>query len=100
MTTLRPNHRHQAIYFWAKTIFAYFRPNLYIAASHLTMFATAKKYVSLKVYQYELTTSLYMLEPWEKTLFNSIIIVGVSLCALSAYHYTPALVSKVTELVV
>lgn len=35
------------------------------------MLTSLKKYVSLKVYQYELTTSLYMLEPWEKTLFST-----------------------------
>ncbi|RUS16958.1 hypothetical protein BC937DRAFT_90602 [Endogone sp. FLAS-F59071] len=52
------------------------------------MFTSLKKYVSLKVYQYELTTSLYMLEPWEKTLFNSIIFLGFSLFAISTYHYT------------
>lgn len=28
------------------------------------------KYLSKKVYQYELQTALYMLEPWEKILFS------------------------------
>jgi hypothetical protein len=28
-------------------------------------------WVRLKYYQYELTTALYMLEPWEKTLFST-----------------------------
>uniref|UniRef100_T1K6M2 Uncharacterized protein n=1 Tax=Tetranychus urticae TaxID=32264 RepID=T1K6M2_TETUR len=28
---------------------------------------------------YELTTNLYMLEPWEKLLFNSMLLVSISL---------------------
>lgn len=28
------------------------------------------KYISTKIYQYELQTALYMLEPWEKALFS------------------------------
>ncbi|KAJ3046156.1 hypothetical protein HDU99_009823, partial [Rhizoclosmatium hyalinum] len=28
------------------------------------------KWISLKIYQYELTFGLYMLEPWEKYIFN------------------------------
>lgn len=27
-------------------------------------------YLSTKLYQYELQTALYMLEPWEKALFS------------------------------
>ncbi|CAG8483557.1 9581_t:CDS:2 [Funneliformis mosseae] len=34
------------------------------------MFKTFRKHLALKNYQYEITTGLYMLEPWEKALFT------------------------------
>jgi hypothetical protein len=30
------------------------------------------KFLSTKLYQYELQTALYMLEPWEKALFSKL----------------------------
>lgn len=32
--------------------------------------STVSEYLSTKIYQYELQTALYMLEPWEKALFS------------------------------
>ncbi|KAI8091222.1 small subunit of serine palmitoyltransferase-like protein [Gilbertella persicaria] len=48
-------------------------------------------YLSTKLYQYELQTALYMLEPWEKALFNTIVLSIVSLSAITMYQYTPVL---------
>lgn len=36
----------------------------------MTGMNSVSKYLSKKVYQYELQTALYMLEPWEKILFS------------------------------
>lgn len=46
-------------------------------------------YLSTKLYQYELQTALYMLEPWEKALFNTIVLSIVSLSVVTMYQYTP-----------
>jgi hypothetical protein len=32
-----------------------------------------RDYLALKYYRYEVTTALYMLEPWEKALFSTFI---------------------------
>ncbi|RKP39823.1 hypothetical protein BJ085DRAFT_38299 [Dimargaris cristalligena] len=45
--------------------------------------------VKLSIYQYEVTTGLYMLEPWEKTIFNSIVLVGLLFSMYTAYTYMP-----------
>ncbi|KAI9287056.1 small subunit of serine palmitoyltransferase-like protein [Umbelopsis sp. AD052] len=55
------------------------------------------KYVSTKIYQYELQTALYMLEPWEKALFNSIVLVILSLAIMTVYQYTPSVLSKLSD---
>lgn len=36
----------------------------------MTSMNSVSRYLSKKVYQYELQTALYMLEPWEKILFS------------------------------
>ncbi|PXF49144.1 Serine palmitoyltransferase small subunit A [Gracilariopsis chorda] len=41
-----------------------------------------KESVSLWVYRYNLSTALYMLEPWERALFN---IVVISILAYTVY---------------
>ncbi|KAI9027301.1 hypothetical protein J3Q64DRAFT_1657273 [Phycomyces blakesleeanus] len=51
-------------------------------------------YVSTKIYQYELQTALYMLEPWEKALFNTLLLSIVSLSAVTLYQYTPLVFNK------
>jgi len=33
--------------------------------------ASIVRYVKLKYYQYQLTTALYMLEPWEQAIFSA-----------------------------
>ncbi|RIA84648.1 hypothetical protein C1645_783658 [Glomus cerebriforme] len=53
------------------------------------MLKTIRNYFALKNYQYEVTTALYMLEPWEKALFNSIIIVCLALFTYTTVFYLP-----------
>ncbi|CAO0800561.1 unnamed protein product [Mucor circinelloides] len=50
-----------------------------------------RSFLSTKLYQYELQTALYMLEPWEKALFNTIVLSIVSLSVVTMYQYTPVL---------
>ncbi|RWS31153.1 hypothetical protein B4U80_01547 [Leptotrombidium deliense] len=38
---------------------------------------------------YELTSSLYMLEPWEKCLFNSVLVAFISMASYTTYVYLP-----------
>ena len=33
---------------------------------------SVSSFLSTKLYQYELQTALYMLEPWEKALFSNV----------------------------
>ncbi|KAL2915049.1 hypothetical protein HK105_205376 [Polyrhizophydium stewartii] len=40
---------------------------------------------------YEVTFGLYMLEPWEKTLFNSIILVFAGFFVYACYRWLPLL---------
>ncbi|KAH9400846.1 hypothetical protein TYRP_002425 [Tyrophagus putrescentiae] len=38
---------------------------------------------------YELRTSLYMLEPWEKQLFNSVVVTLMATSAYTTYLFLP-----------
>ncbi|KAI9252466.1 hypothetical protein BY458DRAFT_523088 [Sporodiniella umbellata] len=53
--------------------------------------SSLSSYLSTKIYQYELQTALYMLEPWEKALFNTIVLSILSLSFITMYQYTPVL---------
>ncbi|KAI9494602.1 hypothetical protein BDB00DRAFT_817466 [Zychaea mexicana] len=55
-------------------------------------------YVYEKFLQYELMTAVYVMEPWEKTLFNAILLIIVSLSFATFYQYTPVMVNKVSAL--
>ncbi|KAL4214744.1 small subunit of serine palmitoyltransferase-like protein [Rhizopus microsporus] len=52
---------------------------------------SVSSFLSTKLYQYELQTALYMLEPWEKALFNTIVLSIISLSFITMYQYTPLL---------
>ncbi|KAJ2777703.1 hypothetical protein H4R18_005014 [Coemansia javaensis] len=41
-------------------------------------------------YQYEVTTGLYMLEPWEKYIINGVVFAGFSLLAYATASHLPA----------
>ena len=44
-------------------------------------------FVQRVIYKYELETALYMLEPWEKMLFNTGVMFGMSVAAFCTYAY-------------
>ncbi|KAI8140302.1 small subunit of serine palmitoyltransferase-like protein [Fennellomyces sp. T-0311] len=52
--------------------------------------------ISTLIYKYEVQTVLYMLEPWEKALFNVILLSIISLSFMTVFQYTPLLYSKLT----
>ncbi|ORY02019.1 hypothetical protein K493DRAFT_208853 [Basidiobolus meristosporus CBS 931.73] len=48
-----------------------------------------KKHISLKYYQYELVTCIYMLEPWEKVIFNSFVLTSLLVTLYFGITYLP-----------
>ncbi|RHZ54755.1 hypothetical protein Glove_423g20 [Diversispora epigaea] len=53
------------------------------------MLTKIRRYLALKNYHYEITTALYMLEPWEKALFNSIVVVVLGFLIYTTVFYLP-----------
>ncbi|WEW61527.1 hypothetical protein PRK78_007017 [Emydomyces testavorans] len=47
------------------------------------------RWVRLKNYQYEVTFALYMLTPMEKFIFNSLVLLVISMFLTAAYIYLP-----------
>ncbi|EEP78669.1 conserved hypothetical protein [Uncinocarpus reesii 1704] len=47
------------------------------------------RWLRLKNYQYEVTFALYMLTPMEKFIFNSLLLLVVSMFLAAAYIYLP-----------
>ncbi|KAG0227580.1 hypothetical protein B0O80DRAFT_454195 [Mortierella sp. GBAus27b] len=46
-----------------------------------------RSYLKQLNYSYEVTTGLYMLEPWEKAVFNSVVMVALLLTTYATYNY-------------
>ena len=44
-----------------------------------------------KIYVYELWTGLYMLEPWEKTLFNTAVAVATTTSCYVMFNWLQAM---------
>ncbi|CAN8076915.1 unnamed protein product [Agarophyton chilense] len=42
--------------------------------------------INLCIYRYNLSTALYMLQPWERALFNTIVIAIVAYIAYGLYN--------------
>ncbi|EFQ97272.1 hypothetical protein MGYG_00313 [Nannizzia gypsea CBS 118893] len=53
------------------------------------VFMSFFRWLRLKNYQYEVTFSLYMLTPIEKVVFNTILILFISMLITAAYIYLP-----------
>ncbi|EGD93368.1 hypothetical protein TESG_00914 [Trichophyton tonsurans CBS 112818] len=53
------------------------------------VFMSFFRWLRLKNYQYEVTFSLYMLTPIEKVVFNTILILFISMLNTAAYIYLP-----------
>ncbi|XP_053450676.1 serine palmitoyltransferase small subunit A [Nycticebus coucang] len=49
----------------------------------------AWKQMSWFYYQYLLVTALYMLEPWERTVFNSMLVSVVGMALYTGYVFMP-----------
>ncbi|KAI1237769.1 hypothetical protein IHE44_0013855 [Lamprotornis superbus] len=50
---------------------------------------SAWKQMSWLYYQYLLVTALYMLEPWERTVFNSMLVSIVGMALYTGYVFMP-----------
>ncbi|XP_073495190.1 serine palmitoyltransferase small subunit A [Phyllobates terribilis] len=49
----------------------------------------AWKQMSWLYYQYLLVTALYMLEPWERTIFNSMLVSIIGMALYTGYIFMP-----------
>ena len=54
-------------------------------------------YLKRKNYQFELATSIYMLEPWEKMLFRIVLLLILGLLVYSFKVYEPYLSPMLSE---
>ncbi|XP_042301178.1 serine palmitoyltransferase small subunit A [Sceloporus undulatus] len=50
---------------------------------------SAWKRMSWLYYQYLLVTALYMLEPWERTVFNSMLVSILGMALYTGYVFMP-----------
>ncbi|KAI8823626.1 uncharacterized protein EV422DRAFT_565563 [Fimicolochytrium jonesii] len=62
--------------------------------------APARSFLAIKLKQYEYTFGLYMMEPWEKACFNTVILLFAFFIVYAVYWYLPStaynLVAKAT----
>ena len=63
------------------------------------MIHQAKSAVDLAILRYEVTTALYMLEPWEKWLINLIFISSTLLFLSAVVNYLPGYVVSIMDAV-
>ncbi|KAJ3590811.1 hypothetical protein NHX12_008759 [Muraenolepis orangiensis] len=52
-------------------------------------FKTLTEYLAWLYYQYLLCTGIYVLEPWEKSIFNSILLLVMAMVAYTSYVFVP-----------
>ncbi|XP_062863389.1 serine palmitoyltransferase small subunit A [Trichomycterus rosablanca] len=52
-------------------------------------FGDAWKQISSFYYQYLLVTALYMLEPWERHVFNSLLVTVAAMAVYTGYVFMP-----------
>ncbi|XP_006002105.1 serine palmitoyltransferase small subunit B [Latimeria chalumnae] len=48
-----------------------------------------KEYLSWLYYQYLLVTCSYVLEPWEQSIFNTVLLTIVAMAVYTAYVFIP-----------
>ncbi|KMU76937.1 hypothetical protein CISG_05979 [Coccidioides immitis RMSCC 3703] len=58
-------------------------------SSSPSVFTTFIRWLRLKNYQYEVTFALYMLTPMEKFIFNTLLLLVISMSVAAAYIYLP-----------
>uniref|UniRef100_A0A672TP57 Serine palmitoyltransferase small subunit A n=2 Tax=Strigops habroptila TaxID=2489341 RepID=A0A672TP57_STRHB len=59
------------------------------SAGRAMALGSAWKHMSWLYYQYLLITALYMLEPWERTVFNSMLVSIVGMALYTGYVFMP-----------
>ncbi|KAM3932666.1 serine palmitoyltransferase small subunit B [Leptodactylus fuscus] len=56
-----------------------------------------KEYLSWLYYQYLLITCSYVLEPWEQSIFNSVLLTAIAMVIYSSYVFIPIHVRLAVE---
>ncbi|XP_068578207.1 serine palmitoyltransferase small subunit B [Cebidichthys violaceus] len=52
-------------------------------------FKNFREYLAWLYYQYLLITGIYVLEPWEKSIFNSILFSAIGMVVYTSYVFVP-----------
>ncbi|XP_034404802.1 serine palmitoyltransferase small subunit B [Cyclopterus lumpus] len=52
-------------------------------------FKSFREYLSWLYYQYLLITGIYVLEPWEKSIFSSILFSAIGMVIYTSYVFVP-----------
>ncbi|KAG7215607.1 hypothetical protein INR49_022133 [Caranx melampygus] len=55
----------------------------------LMNFKNLREYLAWLYYQYLLITGIYVLEPWEKSIFNSILFSAIAMVIYTSYVFVP-----------
>ncbi|XP_053278890.1 serine palmitoyltransferase small subunit B [Pleuronectes platessa] len=53
------------------------------------IFKNLREYLAWLYYQYLLITGIYVLEPWEKSIFNSILFSAIAMVIYTSYVFVP-----------
>uniref|UniRef100_A0A3B5M552 Serine palmitoyltransferase small subunit B n=2 Tax=Xiphophorus couchianus TaxID=32473 RepID=A0A3B5M552_9TELE len=52
-------------------------------------FKNMREYLAWLYYQYLLITGIYVLEPWEKSIFNSVLFSAIAMVVYTSYVFVP-----------
>lgn len=64
-----------------------------------TLWGRVKYYIWWLHLQYLLTTGLYMLETWERVIFNTILLGFLSMAAYSTYVFLPGRIASFLQMI-
>lgn len=56
-----------------------------------------REYMAWLYYQYLLITGIYVLEPWEKSIFNSVLFSAIAMVIYTSYVFVPIHVQLALE---
>lgn len=56
------------------------------------MYQKLRAWLALKNYQYQAITGIFMLEPWERMIFNATLVTILGMSVYTTYAYLPAYV--------
>ncbi|KAM9319207.1 serine palmitoyltransferase small subunit B isoform 1-T1 [Pholidichthys leucotaenia] len=60
-------------------------------------FKNLREYLNWLYYQYLLITGIYVLEPWEKSIFNSVLFSAIGMVIYTSYVFVPIHVQQALE---